>query len=268
MNDRRSTLRLEVACGERVDRCIPYVYRTSVAPRPLTLTATGRQQVLVQALGPSNDARHPPARSGEVHDVAAEPLLVAHPPPRIEPGRLRELGLANWILCRLISRGTRVPDAHLFSTLGRQRRLFRGWLRFAARLMPGGSLPRRDTELVILRVAHFRRCRYEMEHHVRLARRVGLDAAAVERVGVGPTADGWSPRERALLHAVDALLTNRDIDDDSWKAISTHLREPQLVELCLLVGHYDMLAMTVAALRIEPDFDASAKAAKLPRIPA
>ena len=92
--------------------------------------------------------------------------------------------------------------------------------------------------------------------------------AAVERVALGPTVDGWSPRERALLHAVDALLTNRDIDDDSWQAVSTHLREPQLVELCLLVGHYDMLAMTVAALRIAPDFGTSARAAKLARIPA
>ncbi|MGO9834173.1 MAG: carboxymuconolactone decarboxylase family protein [Polyangiaceae bacterium] len=175
----------------------------------------------------------------------------------MKPGRLRELGLVNWVLCRLISRGARVPDAHLFSTLGRQRRLFRGWLLFAARLMPGGSLHRRDTELVILRVAHLRRCRYELEHHTRLARRLGLDAAAVERVGVGPTADGWSPHERALLRAVDALLTKRDVDDDSWQAIRTHLGEPQLVELCLLVGHYDMLALTVAALRIAPDFDAA-----------
>jgi AhpD family alkylhydroperoxidase len=125
--------------------------------------------------------------------------------------------------------------------------------------MPGGSLRRRDTELVILRVAHLRRCRYELEHHTRLARRLGLDAAAVERVRVGPTADGWNPRERALLRAVDALLTKRDIDDDSWQTISTHLREPQLVELCLLVGHYDMLALTVAALRIAPDFDAGAE---------
>jgi AhpD family alkylhydroperoxidase len=220
-------------------------------------TVTGRQRFLVQTSS-ANDARQPPDRSGEYHDVAAEPLHVAHPAPRIKPGRLRELGLTNWVLCRLLSRGARVPDAHFFSTLGRQRALFRGWLLFAARLMPGGSLSRRETELAILRVAHLRRCRYELQHHTRLARRVGLDAVAVERVGVGPTADGWSRRERALLRAVDALLTKRDIDDDSWQAISTHLSEPQLVELCVLVGHYDMLAMTVAALRIAPDFDGSA----------
>jgi AhpD family alkylhydroperoxidase len=174
---------------------------------------------------------------------------------------MRDVGLANWVLCRLLSRGARVPDAHLFSTLGRQRRLFRSWLFFAARLMPGGTLPRRDTELVILRVAHLRSCRYELQHHTRIARRMGIDAATVERVGVGPTADGWSPRELALLRAVDALVLKRDIDDDSWRALGAHLGEPQLVELCLLVGHYDMLALTVSALRIAPDFDARARGA-------
>lgn len=146
---------------------------------------------------------------------------------------------------------------HTSSAPWRQRGLFRGWLFFAARLMPGGSLRRRDTELVILRVAHMRSCRYELEHHTRLARHVGFDDAALERVAVGPTADGWGPRERALLEVVDALLTKRDIDDDVWRAILAHLGESQLVELCLLVGHYDMLAMTVAALRIAPDSDTS-----------
>jgi AhpD family alkylhydroperoxidase len=179
----------------------------------------------------------------------------------VRPGRLRELGLANWALCRLLSRSIGVPDAHLFSTLGRQRALFRRWLGFAARLMPGGTLRRRDTELVILRVAHLRRCRYELEHHTRLARRVGLDSDALERVAAGPAAEGWSPRERALLGAVDALVTQRDLDDDAWRAVSAYLREPQLVELCLLVGQYDMLAMTVSALRIAPDFDPAAKPA-------
>jgi AhpD family alkylhydroperoxidase len=181
--------------------------------------------------------------------------------PRIAPGRLRDLGLVNWLLCRLISRGVRVPDAHLFSTLGRQRRLFRCWLVFAGRLMPGGSLTRAESELVILRVAHMRRCTYEEQHHARLARRAGLDRAAVARAAAGPDAAGWSDREHALLRAVDALLTTRDIDDATWESLRVHFREAQLVELCLLVGHYDMLAMTIHALRVAPDFDPDARAA-------
>jgi AhpD family alkylhydroperoxidase len=183
-------------------------------------------------------------------------VVKAHSPPRVSPGGLRELGLTNWLLCRLLSRGAGVPDAHIFSTLARQRRLFRGWLFFAGGLMPGGSLRRAESEMAILRVAHTRGCRYELEHHKRIARRVGLDRDAVQRVLDGPTAEGWGSRERALLSAVDALLTTRDIDDATWEALLPHFRESQLVELCLLVGHYDMLATTLTALRVQSDYDA------------
>ena len=147
--------------------------------------------------------------------------------------------------------GTGPPN--LFLTLGRHRKLFRGWLRFAGRLMPGGTLPRRETELVILRVAHLRSCRYEFDHHVHLGRRAGVKRADVARVTEGPGAEGWSIRERALLTAVDRLHHDRDLDDATWDALRGHLDERRAIELCMLVGHYEMLATTIAALRIQPD---------------
>ena len=52
--------------------------------------------------------------------------------------------------------------------------LFRAWLIYSAQLMPFGSLPRRDAELVILRVAWRSREAYEWWHHVPLALRAGL----------------------------------------------------------------------------------------------
>jgi AhpD family alkylhydroperoxidase len=174
--------------------------------------------------------------------------------PRIPPGGLRELGLINWLLCRVLSRGAGVRDAHLFSTLARQRGLFRGWLHFAGRLMPGGKLTRHESELVILRVAHLRGCQYELDHHVRIGRRCGVDSVVLERVFAGPDAPGWSDRHRALLAAADALVTTRDLGDAEWAALADHYAEPQRIELCLLVGHYELLATTIAALRISRDF--------------
>ena len=56
--------------------------------------------------------------------------------------------------------GTEPPG--VFLTLGRHRRLFWGWLLFAGSLMPGGRLPRRETELVILRVATLAGNDYEL----------------------------------------------------------------------------------------------------------
>lgn len=147
--------------------------------------------------------------------------------------------------------GTRPP--RLFLVLGKHRRLFRGWLRFAGRLMPGGVLPRRETELVILRVAALRDSRYELAQHRRLGMRAGLRVADVERVTGGADTHGFSERERTLLRATDQLHAQRDLDDATWAELRDHVDERGAIELCLLVGHYEMLATTIAALRIPPD---------------
>ncbi|WP_019631195.1 carboxymuconolactone decarboxylase family protein [Actinomadura atramentaria] len=173
--------------------------------------------------------------------------------PRVRPGRLADTGLFTWLFARAAGRVARTAPPSLFLTLGRRPRLFHTWLLFAGSLMPGGSLPRRECELVILRVAHLRDCRYEFEHHVRLGRRAGVRSADVERLAAGPDAPGWTPREAALLTAVDRLQEGRDLDDAAWAALRRHLTEPECVEFLMLAGHYDMLATVITALRLVPD---------------
>ena len=174
-------------------------------------------------------------------------------PPRIPPGRRSEVGAATWTLAAIAGRVGGTRPLNLFLTLGRHRGLFRGWLMFAGRLMPGGKLPRRETELVILRVAHLRGCTYEFEHHVKLGRRAGVDAEDVRRVQDGPAADGWAARERTILEAVDELHATGDVTDHTWAALRTHLDDRRLIELVLLAGHYEMLATAIHTLRIQPD---------------
>lgn len=173
---------------------------------------------------------------------------------RVAPGGLAELGLVNWTLWKVLSRAAGTANAHLFSTLGRQRSLFRAWLRFSAQLMPGGMISRHETELVILRVAHLRKCDYELDHHVRIGRRVGVKGELLERVFAGPSAAAWSHRHRALLTAVDALVQTKNIDAAAWDALRAHYSEAQTIELCMLVGQYEMLATTIATLQIARDF--------------
>ncbi|MBV8982137.1 MAG: carboxymuconolactone decarboxylase family protein [Acidimicrobiia bacterium] len=173
--------------------------------------------------------------------------------PRISPGDLRDVGAVNWLVSAVSGRVAGTGPPNLFLTLGRNRGLFRGWLHFAGRMMPGGKLPRRDTELVILRVAHLRNCEYEFEHHRHLARSAGLSDTDVERVVTAPDAVEWSARQRALLAACDELDRDRDVSDATWDALRQHLDDRRLIEFLLLVGHYQMLATTIATLRIEPD---------------
>jgi alkylhydroperoxidase family enzyme len=176
-------------------------------------------------------------------------------PARIPPGTSRQTGILNALIARVIglAAGTQGPPA-LFTTLGRHRRLFRPWLRFAAGLMPRGDLPRPDAELVILRVAVLCDCAYEWTQHERMAPRFGLDKGAVARVREGADVSGWSARQAAIIRAVDELHATRTLGDANWNALrATGLTDTQLIELPLLTGHYEMLAMTLNALRVPPD---------------
>jgi AhpD family alkylhydroperoxidase len=174
--------------------------------------------------------------------------------PRIPPGDRRQIGLVATVFSRIAGRVMRTGPPNIFTTLSRHRRLFLPWLFFAGRLMPRGKLPRADTELVILRVAHRCRCAYEWSHHERIAQQVGLSAADVARVR-DELPQGFSERQTLVLRAVDELHEDRDISDDTWDGLRAELSDVQLIELCMLAGHYEMLAMTLNALRVEVDHD-------------
>jgi AhpD family alkylhydroperoxidase len=174
-------------------------------------------------------------------------------PARIAPGSRRDVGLVIAGFARIAGRAIGTEPPAVFLTLGRHRRLFWGWLHFAGRLMPGGRLPRRETELVILRVATLAGCAYELAHHTQLGRRAGIGPAELERVAVGPAADGWSARERLLLATTDELHQDRDLSDETWRALRATYDERTCLEILLLVGHYEMLATTLNTLRVRPD---------------
>ena len=173
--------------------------------------------------------------------------------PRIRPGTRSEIGWINWAIASIAGRVAGTTRPNLFLTLGRHRKLFRGWLRFAGRMMPRGTLPRNETELVILRVAHLRKSRYEFEHHVRLGRRAGLRDEDFEAITRPLDEGAWSARQTAILTAVDRLVFDRDLDDDAWASLGAHLDDRGRIELLMLVGHYEMIATFLETLRVPLD---------------
>lgn len=174
--------------------------------------------------------------------------------PRIRPGRLRDIGLVNAAIAGVLGVATGGQPPNIFTTLGRHRRLFRQWLFFAGGLMPGGSLPRRETELLILHVANHMRCDYEWYHHQKLGKRAGVRPEEMARLRAGDIdAIAFSARDRAMLRAATEFMDQAAIGDEAWHALAEHLDEPKIIEFCLLVGHYQMLAKTLNSMGVEPD---------------
>jgi alkylhydroperoxidase family enzyme len=190
--------------------------------------------------------------------------------PRIAPFDVARLGFAQRAALRVAGLWAkrrvgmaRIPD--VFLLLMRNRRLFRPWLRFASQLMPNGTLDRRDAELVILRVGWNCRSRYEWGQHVIIGQRAGLSTDEIARVALGPAAPGWSPRQAALLQAADELHRDRVIGEATWARLAADYDAAQLIEVGMLVGHYEMLAgvLNSARLALEPEVEERLAAAAI-----
>ena len=153
-------------------------------------------------------------------------------------------GATLWqrLLVHSIERVGKLDAANLWRLLMRNPRLMRGFLFFAPVLMPFGELPRRDTELVILRVAWNSRSRYEWGQHVDIGLRVGLEPEAILRLTQGPAAPGWNEQEQILLQAVDELHRDCLVSDTTWSRLAGHYDQRRLLELLMLAGFYRGLA--------------------------
>lgn len=172
---------------------------------------------------------------------------------RVAPAPPAELGPLARLVAWGAGRVTRGEPPRIFLTLGRHRRLLRSWLPFAGTLLFRTRLARADTELVVLRTAVNCSSPYEWAQHVALARRVGVGADVVDAVPDWRRSEVLTPRQRLLLTATDELHGHRVVGDATWAQLSDALEQDECIELCMLVGHYEMLAMTLNSLGVAPE---------------
>jgi alkylhydroperoxidase family enzyme len=150
-------------------------------------------------------------------------------------------------------RGADGSELNIFATLARHPKLFKRWVAFGGMLLYGGTLPPRDRELLILRTAVRCGAHYEWGQHVAIARDAGLSDDEIGRVVDGPDAEGWSAPDAALLRATDELHDQSRIGDATWSDLAGRYDEQQLIELCMLVGQYHLVAFTLNTLGVEPE---------------
>jgi 4-carboxymuconolactone decarboxylase len=143
-------------------------------------------------------------------------------------------------------------DANIFTTLARAPGLFRRWLPFGGKLL-NGKIPARDRELMILRTGWNCNAPYEWGQHARIARGCDLSPEEIDRVAVGPEAEGWAPFDVTLLRAADELHLDFRLSDATWTQLAAVYSTEQLIEVPMLVGHYHLVAMTLNSLGVELD---------------
>jgi len=109
----------------------------------------------------------------------------------------------------------------------------------------------REQELVILRMAVHYRSDYVWKHHVKVGREFGIVDDEMDALRAGAYAAIASPRERALLEAVDACMDRRSIPADLWRALRATLSERDLVDTIALVSQYVLFALANVCCQVQ-----------------
>lgn len=145
--------------------------------------------------------------------------------------------------------------ANLLGTLALYPALTKAFLTFNGHILYSSTLPARQRELLILRVASVRQCEYEWAQHVILAENAGFQREEIARIAEGPDAPGWTLVECSLLKAVDELLADAEVSSATWSVLAREFDDQQLMDLVFTVGTYEMVAFALRSFAVEPDAD-------------
>lgn len=155
---------------------------------------------------------------------------------RLEKSRQKDGGVLN-IFRTLV----RVPDA------------FRAFSWWGGYVLSRNSLSPRDREIIILRVGWLCKSGYEWTQHHRIGLSSGLSAEEIERIKLGPGADGWTVAERALLAATDDLNRDHFISNPSWAELTKHFSERQCMDVVFTAGQYTQVSMILNSFGVQLD---------------
>lgn len=111
------------------------------------------------------------------------------------------------------------------------------------------SLSDRAREIAILALAALRRSDFEWYAHERVGRRAGLTEEELASLLAGENPGSLSGNETLLLRTTRLLATAGDLDDDAFASAEEGLGREQLAELVVLVGYYDLLALSLRVWR-------------------
>jgi 4-carboxymuconolactone decarboxylase len=108
-------------------------------------------------------------------------------------------------------------------------------------LLLSGSLPAREREIVVLRMAWRASSEYEFGQHRVVGVKAGLTDAEVVRL-MAQGAAGWPAGDAALVAMTDELYDDDMVSDPTWEQLARRWTPSELLELLVLAGFYRMVA--------------------------
>jgi len=144
---------------------------------------------------------------------------------------------------------------NLLGVFARHPAVTQAYNTFVRHLLFESTLTPRQRELTILRVAGVRGADYEFAQHVGPGMDEGLTREEIAALRGAIDSSRWAPEEAALLTAVDELVADARMSDETWKLLAGKMTDQQMLDLVFTVGAYDLLAMFLHTFNVQLDDD-------------
>lgn len=181
--------------------------------------------------------------------------------PRLEPITLETADEEQRALLEPMARDGRVLN--VFGTLARKPDAARSYLAWGSYCLRRSAFDQALKEMAILRVGFLCRSSYEWAQHRGLARQAGVSDREIERIKVGPDADGWSEDQAMVLRAADEAVRQFKVGDATWSALATRFGDESAADLVYVIGHYIQTSLFLNSFgvalepgqEVEPEFE-------------
>ncbi len=131
--------------------------------------------------------------------------------------------------------------------------LLNAWWDFRKYMVAGGSLGKRNAELVILRTAVHVGSWYEWASHVERGLNSDMSLTDIERVMDGPTHPDWTESDALLLLAVDELTSRGALDPGIIEKLEANFGRKAVLDLIAMRSIYVMLGQILNTWEVELD---------------
>jgi AhpD family alkylhydroperoxidase len=120
------------------------------------------------------------------------------------------------------------------------------------------GLEKELTELVKLRASQINGCAFCLQHHLNIARKLGIAGIKLDLVAAWREAGVFTPREMAALAWTEALtgMTEEVLSDAAYAALLRHFTPTEAVFLTIAIGTINQWNRIAVALRFPPSLPA------------
>jgi 4-carboxymuconolactone decarboxylase len=127
---------------------------------------------------------------------------------------------------------------------------FRGLTRF---VLEEATVPRRQRELVILRMGWNCQAQYEFGQHTLMAKANGVTDEEIASVTRPLATHAWSEEDSVLLQMVDDLHQDDCISQDIWDKLESLWTTPEIIEFTASALTYRMVSGFLNSFGVELD---------------